>query len=282
MSQFDGRWDLQVGTGSDGYPSWVEFSGAEGRFVGRWGSARPIASVGIDGDTITWRLPKQYEARESDLVFAGQMDGDTIRGTTTTDDGVETAWVAHRAPSLERNNNPVWGESIDLIGDDLSNWQPRTPSWKSHWSIADGMLVNAEVGSDLLTTDRYMDFRLEAEYSYPKGSNSGIYLRGRYEVQIIDDHGAGPSAGASGAIYGFLVPSENAVLPHGEWNRAVITLLGRHVTIELNGKTVVDGEIPGITGGALDCAEGEPGPIFLQGDHGPVTFRLLRLTPANP
>jgi hypothetical protein len=100
-------------------------------------------------------------------------------------------------------------------------------------------------------------------------------------MQIFDDYGAKPSVGSSAAIYGFLTPSKNAILPAGEWNRAEITLIGRHVAIVLNGEEVVRGEIPGITGGALDSDEGTPGPLFLQGDHGPVTFRRLDLTPAE-
>ena len=139
-------------------------------------------------------------------------------------------------------------------------------------------LVNSAVGTDLITKALFTDFRLEAEYSYPEGSNSGIYLRGRYEFQILDDYGQGTSVGSSAAIYGFFAPSVNAVYAPGEWNRAVIELRGRHVTVDLNGVRVLDEVIPGITGGAMDSHEGEPGCILLQGDHGPVNFRKLVLT----
>ena len=145
--------------------------------------------------------------------------------------------------------------------------------------MENGVLVNSAKGTDVVTIEGFTDFRLEAEYCYPENSNSGIYLRGRYEFQIVDDYGQQPSVGSSAAIYGFFAPSENTVKPANEWNRAVIELVGRHVTIELNGQTVINDRIPGITGGALDSRESEPGPILVQGDHGPVSFRKLLLTP---
>ena len=119
----------------------------------------------------------------------------------------------------------------------------------------------------------------EVEFRYPEGSNSGIYLRGRYEVQIQDDHGKAVDPLRMGAIYGFVPPNVNAAKPAGEWQAATITLLGREVTVDLNGKTIIDGQrIPGITGGALDSDEVTPGPIMLQGDHGPIEFRRISLT----
>ena len=85
-----------------------------------------------------------------------------------------------------------------------------------------------------------------------------------------------------GGVYGFLTPCLNAAKPAGEWQTIEITLIGRAVTIVLNGERVLDRQaIPGITGGALDSREGDPGPILLQGDHGPIEFRKLTLTPAK-
>lgn len=142
--------------------------------------------------------------------------------------------------------------------------------------------MNTDKGTDLVTEESFRDFRLHVEFKYPPGSNSGIYLRGRYEVQIQDDYGKEPGSRFIGGVYGFLTPVKNAGKPAGEWQSYDITLLGRWITVVLNGETVIDHqEIPGITGGALDSHEGEPGPIMLQGDHGPVTFRNLVLTPAR-
>ena len=135
---------------------------------------------------------------------------------------------------------------------------------------------------DLLSAARYDDFRLRLEFRYPRGSNSGLYLRGRYEVQIQDDRGKAPDPLRSGAIYGFIAPRVNAAGRAGEWQSLAIELLGRRVTVSLNGVAVISHrEIPGITGGALDSDEGSPGPLMLQGDHGPIEFRNIVITPAQ-
>src|SRR5213078_4624803 len=138
-------------------------------------------------------------------------------------------------------------------------------------------------GGNLVTDGTYGDFKLHVEFKYPPNGNSGVYLRGRYEAQIEDSvESRAESTGGLGAIYGFLIPNENAAKGANEWQTYDITLVGRLVTVVLNGKTVVCRQnIPGITGGALDSREGEPGPIMLQGDHGPVEYRNVILTPAR-
>lgn len=285
-SPFAGRWDLTVSRPDLTFPSWLELtetgSGWEGRFVGIWGSARPIPNIRIEGDALAFSLPPQYEGFPHDLAFTGTLADGRLSGETNTKEGGTACWVGVRAPDLKPSPNPSEGAPVSLIGDGLVGWAPRSPEMANHWSNVNGELVNAAVGTDLITTAHYRDFRLVAEYSYPQGSNSGIYLRGRYEFQILDDFGASPSPGSSGAIYGFLVPTVNAIKPFGERNVVEITLLGRAITVVLNGITIHDGlEIPGITGGAMDSLEGEPGPILLQGDHGPVTFHRLVLTPLD-
>ena len=133
-----------------------------------------------------------------------------------------------------------------------------------------------------MTDETFTDFKLHIEFRYPKGSNSGVYLRGRYEVQIEDSRGLEPSKDQLGAVYGFLSPSDMVAKEAGEWQSYDITLVGRMVKVVANGKTVIcNQEIPGITGGALDSKEGEPGPIYIQGDHGPIEFRNIILTPAK-
>ena len=124
------------------------------------------------------------------------------------------------------------------------------------------------------------NFKLKAEFRYPKGSNSGIYLRGRYEVQITDNKGMEPSDIYFGGVYGFLEPNQMAAKNAGEWQSYEITLIGNRVTIIANGNSVItDQTIPGITGGAIDSEEDQPGPIMLQGDHGAVEFRSLEIIP---
>ena len=142
--------------------------------------------------------------------------------------------------------------------------------------------MNEESGDALMTTDKFGNFKLHIEVNVPAGSNSGIYLRGRHEVQVQDDHGNPPHNRNMGGIYGQVTPTSNPALVAGEWQVFDITLLGRWVTVELNGETIIDHqEIPGITGEALDANEGEPGPILLQGNHGRVLYRNIVLTPTT-
>jgi hypothetical protein len=284
-SPFAGRWDLTVSHGQHSFPSWLELTECEsgwlGRFVGEVGSARPITSISVVDSELVFSLPSQYEGFATDMVFKGKIGEGKIFGETNTKDGSTACWIGERAPKLP-SVEPAWGDPVDLIQPGLVGWKARWSDRENFWKVSDSGLVNEGVGTDLVSAAEFSDFKLEAEYSYPEGSNSGIYLRGRYEIQILDDYGQLPRVGTSGGVYGFHSPSVNAVKPFGETNKAEITLLGRHLTIILNGVVIQDGvEIPGITGGALDSREGEPGPLLLQGDHGPVTFHKLILTPAK-
>jgi hypothetical protein len=171
---------------------------------------------------------------------------------------------------------------VSFAINNLAGWAARPPAAKHGWVVRDGLLANATPGTDLLTDRTFTDFRLHAEFRYPKGSNSGVYLRGRYEVQIEDNVGLDPDSHHIGGVYGFLTPSVNAAKPAGAWQTLDVELVGRVVTVRLNGERVIDRQaIPGITGGALDSDEGAPGPILLQGDHGPIEFRTLALTPGE-
>ena len=275
-----GRWDLIVHDTDGDYPSWVHLSAEGGWFVGKVGSARPVIQTDLDGDTVRWQLPKQYEGRSDDLVFSGELVDGRLEGTFVNDAGAEVRWEGTRAPELPKRD-VTWGEPIELVRDSAANWSARWPHMEDNWAVTADGLVNSAAGTDYVSNELFTDFHLTAEYRYPEGSNSGIYLRGRYEFQVLDDHGTTPHVGGSAAIYGFIRPSNNAIHPHSEWNVAEITLVGRFITVVLNGETIIGGEeIPGITGGALDANEGEPGPILIQGDHGPVTYRRLTVRPA--
>jgi hypothetical protein len=285
-----GRWDLTVKDGDREYPSWLEvrLSGYRtlvGSYVGQFGSARPISEITFKTENRSFRfvIPPQWEKRTTPIVFEGSLDGDLLRGGTANDQGKPIQWEGRRAPSLERQGQPKWGAAIKLFnGRDLTGWKARSATVKNGWVVRDGLLANAQPGNDLLTEQKFTDFRLNAEFRYPKGSNSGIYLRGRYEVQIEDNFGKLPDSHYIGGVYGFLTPRINAAKKAGEWQTMELTLLGRVLTVVLNGEPVIERQaIPGITGGALDSDEGAPGPILLQGDHGPVEFKDLTLTPAG-
>src|SRR5947208_3384962 len=176
----------------------------------------------------------------------------------------------------------------------VTNAGRRAPSWlEVQWSgnrVLVGQFVGvvgsvrpiSQRGGNFVTDGTYGDFKLHLEFRYPPSGNSGVYLRGRYEAQIEDSTGRETSTGGLGAIYGFLIPNENAAKGAGEWQTYDITLIGRIVTVVLNGHQVIcRATIPGITGGALDSYEEKPGPIMLQGDHGPVEYRNIVLTTAR-
>jgi hypothetical protein len=174
----------------------------------------------------------------------------------------------------------VWGPPITLFnGADLDGW--RVIQGAATWEVVDGVLRNIATGGNLVTDRRFSDFQLRLEVRYPPGGNSGVYLRGRYEVQVLDGPVQEPDAHLQGAIYGFLTPSQIVTSGPRVWHTFDITLVGRLVTVTVNGTTVIAEQlIPGITGGALDSDEGAPGPLMLQGDHGPVEYRHIVLTPA--
>lgn len=286
--QLLGRWDLDVATADRTFPSWFEIrlsgnSTLVGSYVGQFGSARPVGKVELVDKGFRFSVPPQWEAREDDQIFVGRVEGDGLVGTTTDEHGTVLRWVARRAPRLDRERPVTWGPPIQLFnGKNLDGWKTTLDGVENGWDVRDGVLANVKPGNNLATEATFEDFQLVVEFRYSRGSNSGIYLRGRYEVQIEDNFGDDPDSHKIGGVYGFLTPSSNAALPAGQWQRYEITLIGRSVTVLLNGERVIDRQsIPGITGGALDSHEERPGPIYLQGDHGPVEFRTVELRPAK-
>ena len=252
-----------------------------GHFVGAGGSARPISKVNVEGNTFQFAIPPQWENEIYDMVVEGKVDGDKISGSMTMPDGQVHSFSGNRAPSLRREKQPVWGAPIKLFnGKDLTGWTALGK--ENQWVVENGVLKSPKSGANLRTDKTFTDFKLHVEFRYPKGSNSGVYLRGRYEVQIEDSKGVDPWIGGLGAVYGFLKPSDMVAKDAGEWQSYDITLIGRRVTVVANGKMIIQNqEIPGITGGALDSKEGEPGPIFFQGDHGAIEYRNIVITPAK-
>jgi hypothetical protein len=282
-----GHWDLTVDMGNNQTaPSWldVKLSGIKtlvGYFVSDAGSARPISKVNFEGQKVAFSIPPQWEFGLNDLVFEGTVENDKLFGVITLPNGQKHSFTGERAPTLVREKPPVWNEPVKLFNDkNLDGWVAQKPN--NQWVVENGVLKSPKSGSNLLTTEKFRDFKLHIEFRYPSGSNSGIYLRGRYELQIVDSHGQEPSSIYLGGIYGFLTPNENVAKIPGEWQTYDITLVGRRVTVEANGKTVIcDAIIPGITGGALDSKEAEPGPLLLQGDHGPIEFRNIVISTAK-
>ena len=186
------------------------------------------------------------------------------------------------APDLDPPKKVGWGKPVELFnGRDLTGWKLRFEKGAGCWSVDQGTLTNNVPCVDVISEQKFRDFKLHIEFRLLAKSNSGVYLRGRHEVQIVDDYGQAPESLGMASIYGFLWPKVSATKQAGEWQNYDITLRGRYVEVILNGRKLIAYlEIPGITGGALDSDEGAPGPIMLQGDHGKVWFRNVVLTPA--
>jgi hypothetical protein len=284
-SPIEGRWDITLDMGGRMLPSWLEvrhsgFRTLVGQFTGVSGSARPISRVNFADGKMNFYIPPQWDQGTNDQVFEATLQGDSLVGTMTSSDGKKFNWTGVRAPSLRRAAPPVWGKPIKIFnGKDLSGWHALG---NNQWIVSDGIMKSPKSGANIVTDENFTDFKLHIEFRYPKESNSGVYLRGRYEVQIADSKGLEPLKDQLGAVYGFIAPSENMAKDPGEWQFYDITLVGRMVTVVCNGTTIIcNQEIPGITGGALNSHEGEPGPLLIQGDHGPVEFRNIVLSPAK-
>lgn len=282
-----GRWDVTVQGPAREYPSWLEVtrsgrSALVGRFVGREGNVRPIGRIEYAGGVLRFAIPPQWEEGDGELRVEGRLQGEQLSGELTTPSGERHRWTARRAPSLRRDAAPRWGQPIPLFnGQDLSGWRADPAGSPNHWRAEGGVLRNTGSGANLVTTGVFDDFQLRLQFRYPAGGNSGVYLRGRHEVQVEDSGEVEPTLLTLGAVYGFLEPSEAPGTRPGEWHTFEIELVGRRVTVKLNGKTLIaDRPIPGITGGALDSDEGAPGPIMLQGDHTRVEYRDIVITPA--
>jgi len=285
---FAGRWDLTLNDGVSSLPSWIEISLAGTRpaatFVGRWGNARPLPAIEISGRHIRFTSPRREEGGKEDMVFDGALSGGRLEGTANGPDGKTWKWSGVRAPRLETPSAVRWGQPAVLFnGHDLSGWHLRVPDAHNGWDVSGGILETHPPSADLVSDSQFTDFKLHIEFNCPKGCNSGVYLRGRYEVQVEDDSLKAPVNCRTGGIYGFLAPHPEMPRRPGEWQSFDVVLIGRRVTVAQNQVTIIDNqEIPGITGGALDSREGQPGPIFLQGDHGPVSYRNIVITPALP
>jgi hypothetical protein len=290
---FLGRWDFTV-TPPDGkpYPQWLELTGnagkLEGRIQPRGGAWHPVTSARLEGDKlvvlvgdaspgsqVTWELTSESSDKLIGVEKRGDSDGPKLTGV--------------RASSLDRPVPKQWSEPTALFdGKDLQGWEPVGNVENSKWVARNGELVNdnPEVpgqkvhgAANIMTTRKFQDFKLHIEVNCPEGGNSGIYLRGRYEVQVGTEGGKLPTH-EMGSIYSWYPPPQGATNGLGKWTAFDITLVGRHVTVLRDGKMYHDNvELPGPTGGALDSNEAEPGPIYLQGDHhGVIAYRNITIS----
>jgi hypothetical protein len=180
-----------------------------------------------------------------------------------------------------------FGEPINLLANGLDDWKLTNPEKINGWRFEDGVLINETPKKNfgaygkygnLQTKENFKDFELLIDYNVPEGGNSGIYLRGAYEVQVVDKNSSMQGIQGPGAVFGRIKPRFNNANPGGEWNSYRLVLVDRHITVELNGKTVIDNQpLEGCTGGGINADDTKPGPIFLQGDHTSVKYKNIIL-----
>lgn len=186
---------------------------------------------------------------------------------------------ARAADSNESGFTPLFN------GKDLTGWKLRHADGHKSWTVEPGGVLKNTVekggphGTDLMTDKEFWNFTVRYEFMTPDNSNSGFYLRGRQEIQILGDYKRGiPTKGGNGAIYNFKAPDQFVTKPGGEWQTAEVTIIGHRITAYLNGVKIHDNvECDKPTGGELDGRMDVPGPILLQGDHGTVSFRNIRI-----
>ncbi len=285
---FLGRWDLTLKAPDRDYPSWLELREENGQLkaemVGRWGNARPLPSVELSNGRLKFVSPKEEEGSKADLVFEGKLSGRILSGTLNGPDGKTWRWSGLRAPTLKRTAAPKWAAPIALFnGKDLTGWHEDKPGAAPVWKVENGSLITPGNGPELINNSKFEDFKLHVEFNCGPESNSGVYLRGRYEVKVETDSIADAPNRRIGSVYGFIAPDPELPRKPNDWQTYDITLIGRRITLVHDGQTVIGNkEIPGITGGALDSHEELPGPIYLQGsEKGHVMFRSIVLTPAS-
>jgi hypothetical protein len=282
-SPFEGRWDITVTTPESTNPGWMELIVSGGvpqvRVQPRGGSVYAIKSVKQAGKKLILILEPGSAGRPANTWELTSSNG-RLSGVLKSGGTVKGQVAGLRAPALKRSMPQAWTVPEPIFnGKDLTGWEPDNPAHNA-WVAKGGMLINEKSGANLKSTRKFDDFKLHIEYNCPKGGNSGIYLRGRYEIQVEYELTPEDTLHEMGAIYGFVAPKVQLPPKPGEWESFDVTLVGRWLTIVRNGVTTIDNqEIAGITGGALDSHEAEPGPLYIQGDHtGDMKFRNIMVS----
>jgi hypothetical protein len=294
VTPFLGTWNLS-GTGEHtAVVYWLkvtqEGGALKGRFLNRSSSPYDLPNIKVEnGELVFSNAPR--EGQPAPPVWRARVADGRLTGTTTIArrDPAQPPqvinWVGVPVPSwpsANANGTHTYGSPVRLFdGKTMDAWGVQHKQNPVNWAVADGVMSSAEKnGNNLVSKETFKDFKIEAEYAIAPGSNGGIYVRGRYELQVLDDAGQPLTAQSHMAIYGRTPPAVMASKPAGEWQTMEAIVVGNRVTVTLNGQKVHDNAvIEGITGGALDVKELESGPIMLQGDHGKVSFRKVVVTP---
>ena len=292
---FNGRWDITAITQPRPRAWWVELSGLgtakpAGKFVSAYGGdMNTIDTIGVENGELRFVInpPGRPAAapQSSGSVYRARLVGGKLEGTFVTE-GQATPpvkWTGVRAPVIQDKDDGTWkeGQPIDLFnGKDVAGWKALNPGAEMKWSVHDGVLGNAPPTTDIISEQKFWNFKLHVDFRIVEHSNSGIGLRGRYEIQILEDYGKPPNSHSAGALYSRVAPSVNASKPAGEWQSYDIRLVGRQLTVVHNGTRVLDKvEVEGLTAIANNADEGEPGPFIVQGDHSYVEIKSFLVTP---
>lgn len=309
IDPFLGRWALTIPGGGAG---WLGVSNDQGFYDASllWGggSVVPVSFVNVENGTLY--VTRVYEVKRKDSagkvirtqqnaeVLIARVQGDemTLNLVHQRDDGKgmnRDEFRGKRIPDVPPApdlGKVKFGEPISLFdGKSLDGWKLTDANAANGWSAKNGILENnpaQEEGKphknygNLRTVREFEDFNLKLETKVPKNGNSGIYLRGIYEVQVADTFGRSLDSHNMGGLYSRITPTVAAEKPAGEWQSFDITLVDRHLTVILNGKKIIDNQpVLGCTGGALWSDEFRPGPLYLQGDHAGVEYRNIVLRP---
>lgn len=264
-----------------------------GKLLWRWASPEPMKSIQVGKDGL-------FEITNcNNIVIKGQVIGSTILAKsydyTGKEEGVVVGWRNRPVCPKVSTKDATFGEPIDLLKDGLDGWFAMSDKAPNGWSIKNegGVKVLSNVlpvddkghkihGVNIMSKRAdFFDFNLSYDVRVPKDSNSGVYLRSRYEIQTLDSYGKPLDCHNMAAYYGRVCPSVAAELPAGEWQHVDVTLYKKHLTVVLNGKTIIDNApVVGITGGAIDANEDIPGPMYIQGDHSDADYKNMILRPA--
>ncbi|MBA3440248.1 MAG: DUF1080 domain-containing protein [Pyrinomonadaceae bacterium] len=282
---FLGKWNITATTPTGSHPYWLEVkkenNALTGYFLNRGGSVFKLPEISIQNNELVWSLPSG--SGEQKPMARAKVVGGKLQGTLST--GAATIkWTGVRPPTwgnYDANGKHRFGKPVELFdGKSMANWDIQFKDKPSGWTVVDGTMTNEPHANNLISKQKFKDYKIEVEYKLAEKSNSGIYLRGRYELQVVDDYGKEPESHGHMAIYSRVQPSANASKPANEWQKVEATIVGNRVTVVLNGQKLHDNVVlEGITGGALDSNEAAPGPAMLQGDHGKVWFRKVTVTP---
>jgi hypothetical protein len=277
-SPFVGRWDFDVPTKNGIGANWLGIKDQSGQldiwFQPTGGHVHPVKDYKVEGSKLILNVEPGmvWELTPTD----GQLTGTQKHGSNV----IHLKGIA--APALERSEPRAWSEPEPLFdGKDLAGWEPVGDVAHNNWVASDGLLVNKAHGANLKTTRKFEDFKLHFEVNCPDDANSGFYLRGRYELQLESEPlSKNPPERRIGSIYGRIAPTGDLPRLPGKWQTFDVTLVGRTVTVKQDGTVTIDHkEIEGITGGALNADEGEPGPFYIQGDHtGGLKFRNITVS----